>query len=1266
MEIFVALLNGSTLCIVNIPETVSAWDAVFVIGDRFNSRDAAAAKALVRSRVYNGYGPTENGIVSTVYSVREHELFVNGVPIGRTVTNSGAYVMDRNQQLVPVGVMGELVVTGEGLARGYTNPALDVDRFVFINIGDEHVRAYRTGDKVRIQPEGGQLEFFGRIDQQFKIRGHRIESAEIENSLLNLSALRDAAVVVTQKEEQQELEIIAFVVAEENNSGDVQQKVNGHSGYPANQFTMQIGNDVRKRLQKLLPTYMIPARIIVLDQMPLNINGKIDRKELERRAKGENSLEDKPTSLHVAPRNDIEVILCEEYADVLGITKVGITGNFFDLGGHSLMATKLAARLSQRLSTRVSVKEVFDKPMVGDLAATIRKGSSPHKPIPRMNYAGPVEQSFAQGRMWFLDQLIHDWSNAILRQELSRFYSAALRGQDPLSQATQLPIQYWEFAVWQKQDAQKAEHQRQLEYWTKKLTDSTPAELLSDHQRPAVPSGYAGEVQFVIEGSVFDDLPFRATHYRLTGVQDANIGTPVANRDRLELEEIIGFFVNTQCLRIQVNEEDTFEGLLLQVRSTVAEALANQDVPFERLVATLSPGSRDMSRNPLVQLMFALHSQPDLDTIQLEGLKAERVPSAVSTRFDAEFHLSQGDKGLKGSVLFAADLFEHLRSLGLFEIEKTEYPKESSVVDIFGEQVVACPDAIAVVDSTSQLTYSQLDKKSNKLAAWLRRRRLPAETPIGVFATRSCQGIVAFLGILKANLTYLPLDIKTPIARIETILSAAITGNKLVLLSSGVIIPNLQLPDVEMAPRVAHLNNIAFDVSVWEILVALLNKGTLICIDYLTVLDGEALANVFARQQVRVAFFPTALLKQYLADKPSALAHLELLHVGGERLDGRDAIEVRSLIPSVYNAYGPTESHVCTMYKLRNNEDYTNGVPIGRAVSNTGVYIMDSQQRLVSKGVMGELIITGDALARGYKDSALDLNRFVEVQLESDSPPVRAYRTGDLVRYRPKDFIIEAFGRMDQQIKIRGHRIELAEVEHALLNRAAVRDATVVIRKDENQTLEIVAFVLIRVDFANKGLSNGDTIKQSPFGKDVAKQPGNHNGKIEKDIRNQLKAHLPSYMIPTMIIILDQMPLNPNGKVDRTRLTQMAESVPKNTAVTRAAKPEVIKGAPKTQIVVEHVAVLSDLEAALCEEFGNVLGVEVNTTDNFFDLGGHSLLTIKLATRISRRLNLRVSIKDIFDEPVPIELANKIERMQLQSHRLQNGEKKLHMFRPSA
>ncbi|EPE28440.1 Acetyl-CoA synthetase-like protein [Glarea lozoyensis ATCC 20868] len=1128
--------------------------------------------------------------------------------------------------------------------------------------------------------------------------------------------------------------------------------------------------------------------------------------------------------------------------------------------------------------------------MVGDLAATIRKGSSPHKPIPRMNYAGPVEQSFAQGRMWFLDQLIRgssryllpfairlrgqlqtealtsalnaleqrhqalrttfetqdgvgmqviqdycgkelrvidasvernsnlsqllrkeqtapfdltsepgwrvsllrlhdeeyilcivmhhiisdDWSNAILRQELSRFYSAALRGQDPLSQATQLPIQYWEFAVWQKQDAQKAEHQRQLEYWTKKLTDSTPAELLSDHQRPAVPSGYAGEVQFVIEGSVFDDLrefcrnrqismftvlltAFRATHYRLTGVQDANIGTPVANRDRLELEEIIGFFVNTQCLRIQVNEEDTFEGLLLQVRSTVAEALANQDVPFERLVATLSPGSRDMSRNPLVQLMFALHSQPDLDTIQLEGLKAERVPSAVSTRFDAEFHLSQGDKGLKGSVLFAADLFERetirnmvavfqetlrrgieephipvsslaltdgvadLRSLGLFEIEKTEYPKESSVVDIFGEQVVACPDAIAVVDSTSQLTYSQLDKKSNKLAAWLRRRRLPAETPIGVFATRSCQGIVAFLGILKANLTYLPLDIKTPIARIETILSAAITGNKLVLLSSGVIIPNLQLPDVEMvwisdtlghcdadelardtekpssmslayimftsgstgtpkgvmvehrsiirlvkgstvasdlpqAPRVAHLNNIAFDVSVWEILVALLNKGTLICIDYLTVLDGEALANVFARQQVRVAFFPTALLKQYLADKPSALAHLELLHVGGERLDGRDAIEVRSLIPSVYNAYGPTESHVCTMYKLRNNEDYTNGVPIGRAVSNTGVYIMDSQQRLVSKGVMGELIITGDALARGYKDSALDLNRFVEVQLESDSPPVRAYRTGDLVRYRPKDFIIEAFGRMDQQIKIRGHRIELAEVEHALLNRAAVRDATVVIRKDENQTLEIVAFVLIRVDFANKGLSNGDTIKQSPFGKDVAKQPGNHNGKIEKDIRNQLKAHLPSYMIPTMIIILDQMPLNPNGKVDRTRLTQMAESVPKNTAVTRAAKPEVIKGAPKTQIVVEHVAVLSDLEAALCEEFGNVLGVEVNTTDNFFDLGGHSLLTIKLATRISRRLNLRVSIKDIFDEPVPIELANKIERMQLQSHRLQNGE----------
>ncbi|OCK86539.1 CoA-dependent acyltransferase, partial [Cenococcum geophilum 1.58] len=206
---------------------------------------------------------------------------------------------------------------------------------------------------------------------------------------------------------------------------------------------------------------------------------------------------------------------------------------------------------------------------------------------------------------------------------------------DPLAQVSPLPIQYRDFSAWQKQPEQVAEHQLQLEYWTKQLADSTPAELLADRLRPAVLSGQAGAVPLVIEGQVYDRLrafcrahqttsftvllaAFRAAHYRLTGVEDATIGTPIANRNRPELEHLIGFFVNRQCMRITVRDDDTFDGLVQQVRLTTTAAFENQDVPFERIVSTLLSGSRDTSRNPLVQLVFALHSQQDLSKIELE------------------------------------------------------------------------------------------------------------------------------------------------------------------------------------------------------------------------------------------------------------------------------------------------------------------------------------------------------------------------------------------------------------------------------------------------------------------------------------------------------------------------------------------------------------------------------------------------------------------------------------------------------------------------
>lgn len=729
---------------------------------------------------------------------------------------------------------------------------------------------------------------------------------------------------------------------------------------------------------------------------------------------------------------------------------------------------------------------------------------------------------------------------------------------------------------------QGVEHQRQLEYWKTQLADSTPAELLTDRPRPSILSGGADVVELAIEGSVYERLQafcrtnqatpftvllaaFRAAHYRLTGAGDATIGTPIANRNRPELENMIGFFVNTQCMRIAVGDDDTFDGLARQVRSIATAAFAYQDVPFERIVSALVPGSRDTSRNPLVQLMFAFHSQRDLGKMQLEGLAAEPVPGPVTTRFDVEFHLFQMAGSLNGRVLYSTDLFEpdtihgvvavfqevlrrglerpqtpisalpltdglaELRSMGLLDIEKTDYPRESSVVDVFREQVAANPDATAVTDSSSRLTYAQLDGKSDELAAWLRRRGMAAETLVGVLAPRSCQTVVAFLGILKANLAYIPLDVNLPGPRIGTILSA-VAGHKLVLLGHDVPAPDVSLADVELvqigdtfghcglddlaaaavnrpsatslayvmftsgstgrpkgvtiehrgivrlvtktnliaptqaAVPVAHMANPAFNALTWEIYAPLLNGGTVVCIDYMTVLDPAALAHAFLREKIRAAMFTPAFLKECLAEPAAAIAGLEILFASGDRLDAYDAItacvEAKC---GIINACGHTENTTySTLYRMHAEESCVNGVPIGLAVSNSGAYIMDRRQQLVPLGVMGELVVTGDGLARGYTDPALDRDRFVQVQINGES--VRAYRTGDRARYRPKDGQIEFFGRMDQQIKIRGHRIEPAEVEHVMLRHEAVRDAAVVVRVQEGQEPEMVGFMAARAD----------------------------------------------------------------------------------------------------------------------------------------------------------------------------------------------------------
>lgn len=1368
------------------PENVSGLQTLVLGGEQMSAsiRDAWAP----RVQLLNAYGQSESSSICSVTKVSPFSPEPNN--IGRAV-GARFWIIDPNEpnHLAPIGCIGELVIESPGIARDYIVAPPPHKSPFLVTIPAWYptkqlpggCKFYRTGDLVRYTSDG-TIVCLGRKDSQVKIRGQRVEISEVEARLRQQlpSHIMLVAEAVKRSDSFSSTVLTAFLIGSSKGEEDSVHAISADTHILDHSATKEIN----AKLQQVLPQHSVPSYYIRMKDLPRTATGKVDRRRLRsiaRKLLGElvQNVTSQPSGTFDSPATSIEVKLRELW--LLGLNldpnSKNVGASFFELGGDSIAAIKMV-NMARSAGIALKVSDIFQNPTLAGLVSVIRQGSVPYSPIPKTTYRGPVEQSFAQGRLWFLDQLklgaswylipygtrmrgplhidaltiallaleqrhetlrttfeeqdgvgvqvVHaglfkelrvidvsddqndgyvqslqqeqttpfdlasgagwrvslirlaeddhilsivmhhiisdGWSIDILRQELSQFYAAALRGRDPLSVVRPLSTHYRDFSVWQKQEEQQAEHQRQLEYWNNQLVDSSPAEFLTDLPRPTILSGKAGFVRVTIDGELYEKLrdfckahqmtsfavllaAFRAAHYRLTGAEDAIIGTPIANRNQRELENMIGSFVNTQCMRITVDSNDTFESLVRQVRSTATAAFEHQDVPFERVVSALLPGSRDLSRNPLAQLIFALHSQQDLGKFELEGLEAEPVLNEVYTRFDVEFHLFQETGRLSGNLVFAADLFKlenihnvvtvfyqilrqgldqpqtpvavlpladglaELRNMGLLEIERVEYPRESSVVDVFRSQVAAHPHALAVIDSSSRLTYAELDHESDQLMTWLRQRNMVAETLVGVLASRSCQTVVAFLGILKANLTYLPLDVKSPAARLKAILSA-LPRHKLVLLGSDAIAPEVQLPDVELvrisdtlehrdinglnghadtaalgplatslayviftsgstgrpkgvmvehrsivrlvkesniiskfplASKVAHLSNIAFDAATWEIFAALLNGGTLVCIDYMAAFDSKALEAVFAQEQVNAALLTPALLKQCLVNISATLSRLDVLVVGGDRLDRQDAIAVQALIPAgVYNAYGPTENGVIsTIYNLTENDSFINGVPIGRAINNSGAYITDPHQQLIPAGVMGELIVTGDGLARGYTDPTLDADRFVQVTI--DEEVMRAYRTGDRARYRVGDGQIEFFGRMDQQLKIRGHRIEPAEVERAILGQNSIRDAVVVIRDQESQEPEMVGFVVTNDDHSAEQYETGsqvqgwedfvekntyadmNTISQSAIGNDFKGWTSMYNGSeidkaemrewLDDTIRTLLDGHVPGHVL---------------------------------------------------------------------------------------------------------------------------------------------------------
>jgi amino acid adenylation domain-containing protein/non-ribosomal peptide synthase protein (TIGR01720 family) len=914
--------------------------------------------------------------------------------------------------------------------------------------------------------------------------------------------------------------------------------------------------------------------------------------------------------------------------------------------------------------------------------------------------------------------IIDAWSAGIFYRELAALYAAYSAGMPaPLSEPA---LQYADFVMWQRQWLQEPAVIEQLAYWKKQLADAPPILALpTDHPRPAVPSYRGAHYSFSLpvplagalkelsqqEGvTLFMTLlgAWQVLLHRYTNQDDILIGTPIANRPRSELEQSIGFFINTLVLRSNLAGNPSFRQFLQQVRQVTLDAYAHQDVPFDWIVNALQL-PRDLSHSPLFQVMFVLEKESwseaalsDLDLCPVEIESGRAI-------FDLTLSIVHNGQGLQGSLEYSTDLFaaatiaalidhwrvlleniavnpdqrlrdlpllaaaERERMLAATRVAGTASTTVGSVQALFEAQVERTPQATAVLDGDREISYKELNRRANQLAHYLQACGVGPEVRVGLCLERSLELLVGVLGILKAGGAYVPLDPTYPAERLDFMLADAqitvlLTQKKLAAIAQmrigkilyldtdweriaqeqthnpvqqagpdnlayviytsgstgrpkGVAMPHGPLTNLiewqchtsasSQITRTLQFTTISFDVAFQEIFATWASGGTLVLISEALRRDMPLLARFIGDKNIERLFLPFVALQQ-LAEVFSVgetiPASLKEVITAGEQLQITQ--QVRSFFNqaancSLYNQYGPSESHVVTAFALdKCPETWASLPPIGRPIDKLELYVLDEQLQLVPTGVIGALYIGGVGLARGYLNQPeLTAERFIP-HLFSQEPGRRLYRTGDLARYRT-DGNLEFLGRYDTQVKLRGFRIELGEIEIVLTRHPSIRESVVLLREDNAGEKSLVAYVL---------MSN----------RDGAERPS-----ID-ELQQYLYARLPEYMVPSAFVVLDTFPLTPSGKVDRRALP-----MPDDTSRVRTAT---FVG-PRTQT-----------EEILAHIWAEVLHLErVSIHENFFVLGGHSLLATQLLARVCASFQVELSLQVLFEAPTIAKLSEYVE-----------------------
>ncbi|MBH9520389.1 pyoverdine non-ribosomal peptide synthetase PvdD, partial [Pseudomonas aeruginosa] len=1386
-------------------------------------------------QLVNMYGITETTVHVTYRPVSEADLEGGLVsPIGGTIPDLSWYILDRDLNPVPRGAVGELYIGRAGLARGYLRrPGLSATRFVPNPFpGGAGERLYRTGDLARFQVDGN-IEYIGRIDHQVKVRGFRIELGEIEAALAGLAGVRDA--VVLAHDGVGGTQLVGYVVADSAEDAE------------------RLRESLRESLKRHLPDYMVPAHLMLLERMPLTVNGKLDRQALPQ---PDASLSQQA---YRAPGSELEQRIAAIWAEILGVERVGLDDNFFELGGHSLLATRVISRVRQEQQLDASLKALFERPVLEAFAQGLERTTDAVSTIPLADRQQPLALSFAQERQWFLWQLepesaayhipsalrlrgrldvdalqrsfdslvarhetlrtrfrleggrsyqqvqpavsvsiereqfgeeglieriqaivvqpfdlerepllrvnllqlaeddhvlvlvqhhiVSDgWSMQVMVEELVQLYAAYSRGLDVVLPA--LPIQYADYALWQRSWMEAGEKERQLAYWTGLLGGEQPVlELPFDRPRPARQSHRGAQLGFELPRELVEAVralaqregassfmlllaSFQTLLYRYSGQADIRVGVPIANRNRVETERLIGFFVNTQVLKADLDGRMGFDELLAQARQRALEAQAHQDLPFEQLVEALQP-ERNASHNPLFQVLFNHQSEIRSVTpeVQLEDLRLEGLAwDGQTAQFDLTLDIQEDENGIWASFDYATDLFDastverlagHWRNLlrgivanprqRLGELPLLDAPErrqtlsewnpaqrecvvQGTLQQRFEEQARQRPQAVALILDEQRLSYGELNARANRLAHCLIARGVGADVPVGLALERSLDMLVGLLAILKAGGAYRPWDPAAPEERLAHILDDSgvrllLTQGQLlerlprqagveVLAIDGLVLdgyaesdplPTLSADNLAYViytsgstgkPKgtlLTHRNALrlfsateawfgfderdvwtlfhsyAFDFSVWEIFGALLYGGRLVIVPQWVSRSPEDFYRLLCREGVTVLNQTPSAFKQLMAvacsaDMATQQPALRYVIFGGEALDLQSLRpwfqRFGDRQPQLVNMYGITETTVHVTYRPVSEADLEGGLvsPIGGTIPDLSWYILDRDLNPVPRGAVGELYIGRAGLARGYlRRPGLSATRFVPNPFPGGAG-ARLCRTGDRARVQV-DGNIEYIGRIDHQVKVRGFRIELGEIEAALAGLAGVRDA-VVLAHDGVGGTQLVGYVV------------ADSAEDAE--------------RLRESLRESLKRHLPDYMVPAHLMLLERMPLTVNGKLDRQALPQPDASLSQQA----------------------YRAPGSELEQRIAAIWAEILGVErVGLDDNFFELGGHSLLLLMLKERIGDTCQATLSISQLMTHASVAEQAACIEGQARESLLVPlNGRREgspLFMFHPS-